>query len=288
MKKTKTDNVSKIEKFKKGVNDVINDILDNSLDSSRIDLFANIDYRKLIDLKKALSDINNIITLITTNAFLKKLNDDGFINSNGQYKRMFDFFNGSNANSNGFDIEYPKKIERKGKKIEWLPENSNEDIKILAEVKCNIPINEGEFGKQQNEGIITDILHLYYGKTKSKLTKKDDIKDYYKFMVILDCGNNCYDALEKILKSPSLKVENIAEYNEFNKKEIDEKYKVNVNVTKNKRFILPIKLNDAIYVSVPIYIPENFNDRLSIESTDCVYIILISLDKFQEENSTRK
>lgn len=277
MKKTKTDNVSKIEKFKKGVNDVINDILDNSLDSSRIDLFANIDYGKLIDLKKALSDINNIITLITTNAFLKKLKI-----SEDQYKRMFDFFNGSNANSNGFDIEYPKKIIRNGKEKEWLPENLNGDIKILAEVKCNIPINEGEFGKQQNEGIITDILHLYYGKTKSKLTK-EEIDDYYKFMVILDCGNNCYSALEKILKSPSLKVENIAEYNGF-KIEIDEKYKV--KVTKNECFELPIKLNDAIYVSVPICIPENFNDNLLTKN--CVYIILISLDKFQEENSIRK
>lgn len=202
MKKTKTDNVSKIEKFKKGVNDVINDILDNSLDSSRIDLFANIDNNKFIELKKAVSDVNNITTLITTNAFFKKLKDDGFIKSDDQHKRMFDFFNGSNANSNGFDIEYPKKIN----KNKWLPEDSNCDIKILAEVKCNIPINEGEFGKQQNEGIITDILHLYYGKTKSKLTK-NDIDDYYKFMVILDCGrNNCYGALKNILKkSPKIK-----------------------------------------------------------------------------------
>lgn len=277
MKKTKTDNVSKIEKFKKGVNDVINDILDNSLDSSRIDLFANIDYRKLIDLKKTLSDINNIITLITTNAFLKKLKYDGFIKNNDQYIRMFDFFNGSNANSNGFDIEYPKK-ERNGKEI-WLPENSKDDIKILAEVKCNIPINEGEFGKQQNEGIITDILHLYYGKTKSKLTK-EEIDVYYKFMVILDCGNNCYGALEKILKSPSLNVKNLEKYKEKYNDYICEDGEEGKTIIKlregEKEIKVPVRIN--IYEGKS---EENLRK-------DCVYIILISLDKFQEENSIRK
>lgn len=261
MKKIKTDNVSKIEKFKKGVNDVINDILDNSLDSSRIDLFANIDNNKFIELKKAVSDINNITTLITTNAFFKKLKDDGFIKSDDQHKRMFDFFNGSNANSNGFDIEYPNKI--KGKEIEWLPENSNDDIKILAEVKCNIPINEGEFGKQQNEGIIKDILHLYYGKTKSKLTK-EEIDDYYKFMVILDCGrNNCYGALKNILKSPILNVKNLEKYKGYKCEDGEE----------GKTIIKLKKEDKEINVPVPINIYTGKSEE-NLQK-DCVYIIFI-------------
>jgi hypothetical protein len=55
--------------------------------------------------------------------------------------------NSQNSNANGFDIYYP-----------------SEEIKIIAEIKCNIPINKkSSFGAAQRNGILKDIESLLYG-----------------------------------------------------------------------------------------------------------------------------
>jgi len=72
---------------------------------------------------------------------------------------------GTKPNANGYDIEVSK------------------HVKVIAEVKCNIPINNGRvYGSAQKNGIQKDIDALIYGKNKSPISPTD----YLKFMVFLD------------------------------------------------------------------------------------------------------
>ena len=70
-------------------------------------------------------------------------------------------------NTNGYDIEIT---------------NPN---KIIAEIKCNVPINNGSaYGSAQKNGTAKDINSLLKGKSKSKV----DPSEFLKFMVFLDRG----------------------------------------------------------------------------------------------------
>ena len=69
-------------------------------------------------------------------------------------------------NTNGFDIEF-----------------STQKLNVIAEIKCNIPINGGSvYGSAQKIGITKDINSLFNGKNKSNI----NTDDYFKFMVFLD------------------------------------------------------------------------------------------------------
>ena len=84
--------------------------------------------------------------------------------------------------------------------------------KIIAEVKCNIPVKGDSYGAAQKKGIIKDIKGLLTKQDKSKVNIfPDDHASYYKFMVVLDIENS-KDAMRKIIK----KMDNLAivEYNE--------------------------------------------------------------------------
>ena len=92
-----------------------------------------------VSLKKALSNINNIVTLKVTNLFIEKLCGDGFIKPD-QADRMKILVNNTSANANGYDVRYDEG-----------------DKKILAEVKCNNHVNGKTFREKQEEGIIKEI-----------------------------------------------------------------------------------------------------------------------------------
>ncbi len=56
-------------------------------------------------------------------------------------------------------------------------------MKVIAEVKCNIPINGGRvYGSAQKNGVAKDIYALINGKNKSSIVPDK----YLKFMVFLD------------------------------------------------------------------------------------------------------
>lgn len=150
------------------------------------DLYSKLSNDQLIDLKKLLSCINNMITLRATDSFVLKLYQDGFIDSKEKVG-IGKIVDKQHANANGYDVKYVG------------------DKKIIAEVKCNIPVNETSFGAAQERGIIKDIEHLLDGKKKKQPIK--DIADYYKFMVILDC-EHAQESMEKIIK----KRENVKRY----------------------------------------------------------------------------
>ena len=170
-------------------------------------LYNQLSVEEMIELKKIISCINNIITLRATIAFVEKLHQDRFI-SDKEKKDIVEEVNGQHANTNGFDVHYDK----------------NNDRKIIAEVKCNIPVDKTSFGPAQKDGIAKDIKNLFEGKKKANIK---DISTFYKFMVILDCSENVRDCMQKIID----KKDHIKVYDSPN------------NLDKDNVFVVYIKLN---------------------------------------------
>ena len=157
-------NINREEDLKKLFNKSINDIVELHVGNDK-DYFNALSAEQFVNLKKALSNINNIITLKTTLAFVDKLAASGLIEKDivGQIKANI---NSQSANANGFDILW-----------------EDGDFPFVAEVKCNIPVETNKFGPAQLEGIYKDIINLMKGKAKAKV----DVTGLYKFMVFLDC-----------------------------------------------------------------------------------------------------
>lgn len=86
----------------------------------------------------------------------------------------------SKPNDNGYDIQL------------------DTGMKILAEVKCNRPINNGEkFGSAQRNGITKDLEGLLEGKNRVKI----NVNDYHKFLVLYDSGNAVKNATSHYLQN---------------------------------------------------------------------------------------
>ena len=142
----------------------LNSFLSNDLGLPVKDYYSNLDIGNFLQLKSVLSAINNIFTLKVTLSFAHWAANH--FNFNEQLKdSIITQIQDTKPNANGFDIEI------------------STPVKLIAEVKCNIPINNGVvYGSAQRNGITKDIDALINGKNKSSI-KPDD---YYKFMVFLD------------------------------------------------------------------------------------------------------
>lgn len=174
--------VNREEELKSKFNDIIKKVLDSKIgDDVDANFYESISFEGLVELKKAISQINNIITLKVTNYFISKLQEGGVV-SPEQAEDMKQEVNKISANANGYDIRYEAK-------------------KILAEVKCNIPVNGNKFGAKQVEGIEKDIKGLLKGKTKGGVNNSGG---YYKFMVFLN-ADGVPDSVEEILKNDKYK-----------------------------------------------------------------------------------
>ncbi len=144
-----------------------------------VDYYAKLSVEDFESLKATLSDINNIITFQTTINFIKWVKDR-FQMSDDAYQEVVKQVKRSKPNDNGYDIQL------------------DGSTKILAEVKCNKPINNGEkFGSAQKNGIAKDIEGLLEGKNKAKIS----VSDYYKFLVIYDLGEAVRNATSHFLQN---------------------------------------------------------------------------------------
>ena len=161
------------ERLSKALNDFFKKRSHQSITCEQLSL------RDFIDLKKACSDINNIVTLKVTLEFVSFLKDVNLIDAK-QKSAIEEKIENTSPNSNGFDVEFYDKTK-----------------KIVAEVKCNIPVKSSRFGAAQKKGIYKDIINLWNGKTKSKLTCKE-LKEYYKFLVLLK-SDSISEAIKHIL-----------------------------------------------------------------------------------------
>lgn len=178
----------------------LNEVFKNDFFEFKKDAYKKISAGKFVSLKKALSNINNIVTLKVTNLFIEQLVNDEFIGKD-QGSRMKADVNSISANANGYDVEYTTDKE--------------DERNILAEVKCNIPVGKTTFGSKQKDGILKDIEGLLNGKEKSKLKAK--VGSYFKFMVFMNYEEDGCD-VEK-------SVENLLEgYNKDNVKWYSKEY----------------------------------------------------------------
>lgn len=142
----------------------------------------------MLELKRALNPINNEITKALTGEFIKNIkkifaktpgalpdelkNTDELLKDNAAV----------NVNANGYDFF---------------------KAPIIAEVKANIPYEKIKYGASQKSGLTKDINGLLDAKNK-KGGDGVSLKDYYKFLVILDYERNGYkssDAVEELKKS---------------------------------------------------------------------------------------
>ena len=181
--------------------------------NSKEDYYSKLTLKEFVHLKKAITNINNIITMLVTESFVKTLHKDGVISTPQQSEMLEQLFE-THANTNGFDVEY-----------------SAGQMKIVAEVKCNIPVNENSFGAAQENSIMEDVDHLFHSKKKSDLTS-EDIQDYYKFMVFLDV-EKVRVSTQKLIRKLTKKGLNVTEYTPKTKLQKDIVYFIYIS-TENK------------------------------------------------------
>lgn len=180
--------------------------------NSNEDYYSKLTLKEFVNLKKAITNINNIITMLVTESFVKTLHTDGVISTPQQSEMLEQLFE-THANTNGFDVEY-----------------SAGQMKIVAEVKCNIPVNETSFGAAQENSIMEDVDHLFHSKKKSDLTS-EDIQDYYKFMVFLDV-EKVRVSTQKLIRKLTKKGLNVTEYTPKTKLQKDIVYFIYISTEK--------------------------------------------------------
>jgi len=130
------------------------------------DYLKRLTINDLVEMKKAISNINNLITLKVTLGFIDEICRLCIIN-NEQEERMRKEVDEQHPNTNGFDVQ-------------------DKECRIIAEIKCNIPVGEKSFGAAQKNALKKDLQGLRNGKTKGDI---DNVDNYYKFMVIQDVSN---------------------------------------------------------------------------------------------------
>jgi hypothetical protein len=141
------------------------------------DYFNYISNDQFIELKQLLSDINNILTLKTTEAFVKWLSIYSKF-TKSETEEIIKTINEIKPNTNGYDIEISNKY------------------KIIAEIKCIIPINNGNYyGAAQRNSILDDANKLINGKRTIK-----DTRSFIKFLGLIDLGDKTNTAISKIME----------------------------------------------------------------------------------------
>ena len=156
-----------------------------ALKTNDVDYLKRLTINDLVEMKKAISNINNLITLKVTLGFIDEICRLCIIN-NEQAERMRKEVDEQHPNTNGFDVQ-------------------DKECRIIAEIKCNIPVGEKSFGAAQKNALKKDLQGLRNGKTKGDI---DNVGNYYKFMVIQDVsnarlamkelyGNDCVELVDK-------------------------------------------------------------------------------------------
>ena len=156
-----------------------------ALKTNGVDYLQRLTINDLVEMKKAISNINNLITLRVTLSFIDEICRLGIVN-NEQAERIKKEVNEQHPNTNGFDVQ-------------------DKESRIIAEIKCNIPVGEKCFGAAQKNALKKDLQGLRNGKVKGDI---DNVGNYYKFMVIQDVskariamkelyGDDCIELVDK-------------------------------------------------------------------------------------------
>lgn len=162
-----------------------NSYWNKALKTNGEDYLKRLTTNDLVEMKKAISNINNLITLRVTLGFIDEICRMDIVH-NEQAERMRKEVDEQHPNTNGFDVQ-------------------DKECRIIAEIKCNIPVGEKSFGAAQKNALKKDLQGLRNGKTKGDI---DNVDNYYKFMVIQDVskariamkelyGNDCVELVDK-------------------------------------------------------------------------------------------
>ncbi|PEQ84662.1 hypothetical protein CN481_22090 [Bacillus sp. AFS006103] len=156
-----------------------NQFIKSKVTGENKDYYSKLTIEDFVDIKTTLSDINNIITYKTTISFMDWLRDHfSYVDEN--YEIYLEDVLKVKPSVNGYDIMVIGKVN------------------IVAEIKCNKPINNGfKFGSAQKNGIIKDIEGLLEGKTKVNFNPIQA----YKFLVMYDFGEHTLKATEHLIKN---------------------------------------------------------------------------------------
>ncbi|GIO35756.1 hypothetical protein J41TS12_06170 [Paenibacillus antibioticophila] len=157
-----------------------NQFITEKITGLNADYYSRLSIEEFEDIKTALKDIHNIITYKTTIRFIEWLSERFlYVKENNQL--YFEQVLRTKPNDNGYDLVV------------------SGEVKIIAEIKCNKPINNGyKFGSAQKKGLIKDITGLLEGKSK---VKSIDPKAAFKFLVIYDFGDYTLSAVHHLIKN---------------------------------------------------------------------------------------
>lgn len=122
----------------------------------------------ILPLKMAISDVNNVVTCLLTFSFVDWLLARGIINRE-QHQALIAQVDRQKPNTNGYDVDF-----------------HDGGLSIIAEVKGNLPVNNGKYGAAQIKGLEDDVLHLVQGKKKADITEQR-LESSLKFLVLLEC-----------------------------------------------------------------------------------------------------
>jgi len=149
------------------------------------DFYSALKDEDILELKTILSDINNLLTYKLTLVAGKWLSEYFLFNRNEQ-QLILEKIDSTKPNAQGFDI------------VIYDP------IKIIAEVKCNVPVKGGsKFGAMQSKKLIEDVQKLLTGKRHIADTSK-----YLKFLFIINIGNRSQEAIIRLSKKTKIRKEN--------------------------------------------------------------------------------
>ncbi|GIP08198.1 hypothetical protein J1TS5_03680 [Paenibacillus macerans] len=160
----------------------LNQFIAEKITGITADYYSKLSVEDFEDIKTTLKDIHNIITYKTTIRFIDWVsNRFPYVKEN--YQVYLDQVLNTKPSDNGYDLIVTG------------------DVSIVAEVKCNKPINNGyKFGSAQKNGIIKDIRGLLEGKSKVKSLNPTGA---YKFLVIYDFGDHTLYAAQHLIKNLS-------------------------------------------------------------------------------------
>jgi Fe2+ or Zn2+ uptake regulation protein len=157
----------------------------SSILKEKKDYYSYMDEHSLDLLRNAVTNLKDINTLKTTLAYIHNLKDV-FDISDKEVNAIEESVRTAPPHYEGYDVEH------KGM------------INIIAEIKCNMPVNNSnKFETVQINEIKRDLEYLIYGKEKSRIK---NIDGFYRFLVIKKHGKNLGFAVEDLIKTLPIEI----------------------------------------------------------------------------------
>lgn len=146
------------------------------------DFYSQMTFEKLVKLKMAVSNINNLVTYKTAIMAADLVCDILEITAQARSKILASI-DSTSENANGYDIEYRGQPS------------------FVCEVKSNIPSGgKNVFGAAQKRELIKDIESLLKGKSKSTI-EPCTLMSYYKFLGLYSTGDITIQATRSLVRN---------------------------------------------------------------------------------------